>query len=129
MDRTLEKAHSRLSASVHEEDYQTIGLLCREILISLGQSVFDRTIHTTADGTVPSETDGGRMIEGFLLHVASGGSNESVRKHARASLQLAVELQHKRTADFRAAALCLEATSSITNIIAILSGRRDPALP
>ncbi len=88
--------------------------------------MFDRTAHTTADGTVPSDTDAGRMIEGFLLNAASGGGNENVRRHARASLQLAVELQHKRTADFRAAALCLEATSSITNIIAILSGRRDP---
>lgn len=126
VDRTVEKAQARLAAAVHEEDYQTIGLLCREILISLGQSVFDRTAHTTADGTVPSDTDAGRMIEGFLLNAASGGSNENVRRHARASLQLAVELQHKRTADFRAAALCLEATSSITNIIAILSGRRDP---
>lgn len=126
VDRAIEKAQTRLATAVHEEDYQTIGLLCREILISLGQSVFDPVVHTTVDGTIPSDTDAGRMIEAFLLHAASGGSNDNVRRHARASLQLAVELQHKRTASFRAAALCLEATSSITSIIAILSGRRDP---
>jgi hypothetical protein len=128
VDRTLAKAHDSIRSARHEEDFQTIGLLCREILISLGQAVFDPTAHSTDDGVVPSNTDGGRMIEAFLRTAASGGSNENVRKHARAALSLAVELQHKRTADFRGAALCLEATSSITNIVAILSGRRDTAI-
>jgi hypothetical protein len=125
VDRTLSKAHDRLRRAKHEEDFQTIGLLCREVLISLGQAAYDPAIHTTEDGVVPSSTDGGRMIEAFLGTAASGGSNENVRRHARAALSLAVELQHKRTADFRGAALCMEATSSITNIVAILSGRRD----
>jgi len=125
VDRTLAKAHDRLGGAKHEEDFQTIGLLCREVLISLGQAIYDPAVHTTEDGVTPSKTDGGRMIEAFLRTAASGGSNENVRKHARAALSLAVELQHKRTAEFRGAALCLEATSSITNIVAILSGRRD----
>lgn len=125
VDRTLAKAHDRLRSAKHEEDFQTVGLLCREILISLGQAVFEPAVHSTEDGVMPSSTDGGRMIEAFLRTAASGGSNENVRKHARAALSLAAELQHKRTADFRGAALCLEATSSITSIVAILSGRRD----
>jgi hypothetical protein len=125
VDRALSKAHDRLGVSRHEEDFQTVGLLCREVLISLGQAVYDAAVHSTEDGVRPSQTDGGRMIEAFLRTAASGASNENVRKHARAALSLAVELQHKRTADFRGAALCLEATSSIMNIVAILSGRRD----
>lgn len=126
VDRTLEKAHASLSAARDAEDYQAVGLLCREIIISVAQAVYDPTIHQSPDGITPSETDGGRMIEAFLATAVSGGSNENIRRHARASLQLAVELQHKRTADFRTAALCLEATSSVVNILAILSGRRDP---
>ena len=31
-----------------------------------------------------------------------------------------------RTADFRRAALCVQAASSVVNLIAILAGRRDP---
>ena len=57
----------------------------------------------------------------------AGGSNEVVRRHARASVDLAVELQHRRTATFREAALCAEATTSVINVIAIISTRRDPA--
>lgn len=47
-------------------------------------------------------------------------------KHARAAVDRAVELQHHRTASFRPAALCVEATSSVVNVIAILAGKRDP---
>jgi hypothetical protein len=126
VDRTLETAHTQLFEGRHEEDYQAVGLHCREIIISLGQAVYDPAIHKSRDGVVPSEADGGRMIEAFLATAASGGSNEDIRRHARAALNLALHLQHKRTADFRAAALCLEATSSLANILAILIGRRDP---
>jgi hypothetical protein len=37
-----------------------------------------------------------------------------------------LHLQHKRTASFRDAALCSEATTSVVNLIAIIAGRRDP---
>lgn len=125
VDRTVEKARNRMESARHEEDFQTVGLLCREVLISLGQAVYDPAIHVPSDGVTPSASDAGRMIDAFFGQAAQGGNNENVRRHARASLQLAVELQHKRTADFRAAALCLEATSSVANIVTILSGRRD----
>jgi hypothetical protein len=125
VDRALEKAHAQLLESRYEEDYQAVGHLCREIIISLGQAVYDPAIHKSPDGVEPSETDGGRRIEAFLETTVAGGSNESMRKYVRAALALTVQLQHKRTAHFRAAALCLEATSSVANILAILSGRRD----
>lgn len=127
VDRALDTAQTRFAGARHEEDYQAIGLLCREIIISLGQAVYDPEVHKTPDGVEPSRTDGGRMIEAFVATAAAGGSNENIRRHARASLQLAVELQHKRSAQFRDAALCLEATSSVVNILAILDGRRDPS--
>ncbi len=125
VDRAVAKARHRLNSAQHEEDYQTVGLLCREVLISLGQAVYDPTLHSSPGGVTPSATDARRMIEAFFAQAASGGSNENIRRHVKAALQLAVELQHRRTADFRASALCLEATSSVTNIVAILSGQRD----
>lgn len=125
VDRAISKAKAQLSSAKHEEDFQHVGLLCREVLISLGQAVYDPTVHSSVDGIQPSPTDAGRTIEAFIAHVAAGSSNENVRRHVRTSLKLAVELQHGRNADFRDAALCLEATSSVTNSVAILAGRRD----
>jgi hypothetical protein len=68
------------------------------------------------------------MLGAYIASEFGGESNEALRKHAKASLGLAVELQHKRTADFRMAALCAEAVGSVVNSIAIVSGRRDPGV-
>ena len=38
----------------------------------------------------------------------------------KATLGLAVALQHKRTADLQFAAMCLEATSSVVNLVTIV---------
>jgi hypothetical protein len=67
-----------------------------------------------------------RMLEAYIAASLAGSSNEHLRKHARAALDLALHLQHKRTASFRDAALCSEATTSVVNLIAIIAGRRDP---
>jgi hypothetical protein len=66
------------------------------------------------------------MLEAYLATELAGGENKVARQHARAALDLANELQHKRTATFREAALCSEATAAVINLIAIMSGQRDP---
>lgn len=126
VDRALNKARDTLDTASEAEDFQSVGLLCREILISLGQAVFDPGQHSGADGVQVSKTDAKRMLEAFISAMVPGESNETVRWHARASLSLALELQHRRTATFRLAALCLEATASTVNVVAILAGIRDP---
>lgn len=126
IDRNLGLARSRLETATTELEFQQVGHACRETLIDLAQEVFDPGRHPTDDGVAPSETDAGRMLGAYLSAELSGGSNEASRRHAKAALVLANDLTHKRTASFRDAALCVEATASVVNIIAIISGRRDP---
>ena len=59
----------------------------------------------------------------------AGEIERAIRSHAKASLKLAVALQHDRTANYQEAALAAEAVSSVVNIIAIVSGKRDPGTP
>lgn len=125
VDRQMEEVRQHLRKATTEEQYQAVGLLSREVLITLAQTVYNPEIHFAADGIKPSETDAARMLESYLAKELEGKINEETRSHAKAALKLAVALQHKRTADFRMAALCAEATASVVNIIAILSGRRD----
>lgn len=127
VDHGLDLIKSQLESALSEEQFQAVGLLCRETLISLAQVAYDPTRHLPTDGTEPSETDAKRMLDAYLAIELGGGANETARRHAKASLALANELQHKRTAAFRDAALCAEATISVVNLIAIVSGRRDPA--
>jgi hypothetical protein len=124
VDRQIQEVRLRLDTAEAEEQFQAVGLLCRESLISVAQEVFNPGRHKSTDGVVPSETDAKRMLESFLETELTGTSNEEARAHARAALRLALALQHKRAADFRTAALCAEATFSVINIVAILGGRR-----
>src|SRR3546814_4225295 len=60
------------------------------------------------------------MLEAYIAYVFPGGSNE-VRTHHRASLALALNLQHRRTATKQLAALCVEATASTTAVVSIIA--------
>jgi hypothetical protein len=129
VDRGVYEIRRRLEQAETEEQFQAVGLLCREALISLAQVVYDPQRHPTDDGVAPSETDAKRMLDNYLAVELAGSPNEGVRRHAKAALTLANDLQHHRTATYRQAALCAEATTSLVNLVAIISGRRDPAEP
>lgn len=128
VDRQLQQMRLDLERAGSEEQYQAIGLLCREVLISVAQEVYNSNRHCSQDGLAPSDTDAGRMLEAYFKMQLVGGANEEARTHAKAALRLALALQHKRTADFRWAALSAEATSSVVNILAVLAGRRGRSL-
>lgn len=125
VDRGIDKIRGKLESSTNEEDYQTVGLLCRESLISLAQAVYNPEVHIHPDGIEMSNTDAKKMLESYLLTELPGSPNEEIRRYAKAALDLANGLQHRRTASFRQAAMCAEATISLTNLIAIVSGIRD----
>jgi hypothetical protein len=125
VDRVLSDLRQKVDQAKNEEDFQSIGLLCREVLISLGQLVYVADRHPGLDGVRPSQTDARRMLEAFIAVELASGPNVEVRAHAKAALALAIALQHRRTATFRDAAMCAEATTAVVNIVAIISGKRD----
>jgi AbiJ N-terminal domain 3 len=103
VDRQLQEMKLRLDSAESEEQWQAVGLLCRE---------------------APSDTDAKRMLEAIFAIELRGSTNDQARAHAKAAVNLALALQHKRTPDFRTAALCAEGTWSVVNMLAILAGRR-----
>lgn len=126
VDRTVGEVRDRLASAGTEEQFQAVGLLCRDALISVAQAVYVRERHPPLDGVQPSATDAKRMLEAYIAIELSGGANEEARKHARSALDFANVLAHRRTAAFRDAALCVEATTTVVNVVAIVAGRRDP---
>src|SRR6202008_2451313 len=79
---------SRLDEAQHEEQFQAVGLLCREVLISAAQEVYDEDEHSPADGPKPSPTDAKRMLGGIFDAEFKGNANEEARRHARAAVDL-----------------------------------------
>lgn len=126
VDRGVDKLRAQLSMASTEEDHQQVGLLCREVLISLAQAVFDRQRHSAVseDGTKISDTDVKRMIEQYLCTEAPGRRNKEVRGCVRSAYDLAVAVQHGRSATYRDAALSVQATFSVVGMVEIISGKR-----
>ena len=128
VDRQIKAAQDQLRTSETEEHFQAVGLLCREALITVSQEVYDPERHGTRDGVVPSNTDVGRMLEAFFNSELPSGTNEEARAYSKAAMRLTLALQHRRNADFRMAALCVEATVSTVNILALLGNRRSTSV-
>lgn len=124
VDRQVQEARLRLSSGNAEEHFQTVGLLCRETLISLAQECFAPTKHWHQEASPPSRTDAARMLEAVFATELAGATHEEARAHGKASLKLALALQHHRHATYKMAALCLEGTASVVNLLSILMGRR-----
>jgi hypothetical protein len=124
VDRTVSELRDRLATATSEEQFQAVGLLCREALISLAQAVYVPERHGSPDTVAPSPTDAKRQLEAYII--VDLAANEHARKFVRSALDLSVTLQHKRTATFREAAMCVDATTAVINLLAVASGRRDP---
>ena len=82
VDRQLQEVRMRLDTADSEEECQAVGLLYREVLISVGQAVFDPNKHKSLDGVVPSSTDASRILESIFETELRGGPNVEARAHA-----------------------------------------------
>lgn len=123
IERTIQQIKVQQSNANKEEQFQMVGLLCRETIITLAQTVYNPDKHITLEKITISKTDAKRMLESYISVELSGSSNETLRKYAKATLDLANELTHKRTATKKDSALCSTATLSLINFIGTIEGR------
>ena len=123
IERSIQEIKTRQSEASKEEQFQVVGLLCRETIITLAQSVYIPEKHPILDGTKISKTDAKRMLEAYIAVELSGSLNEKLRKFAKSTLDLANELTHKRTATKKDASLCSVATLALINFIGTIEGR------
>lgn len=114
-----------MSEAETEEQFQAVGLLSRETIISLAQEVYDSNVHITNDGVTPSKTDAKRMLDAFLSHELVGSSNEAYRKYAKAALVLANDLTHRRSASIHEASMCIVAVISLVNIVKVITNKSN----
>ncbi len=128
VDRMLADVNSRLVQAKNGEDSQSVGHLCRELLVALSILVHDPVRHPPTDDKTPSPTDAKRKLDAYLAAELVGGSNEEIRKLARAAVDLANALQHRQGATLREAVLCAEGTCTVVNLVAIIAGRRNKPL-
>ena len=116
---SIEEMKSRLEIANSEEQFQAIGMLGRETLITIAQQVFDATKHQTLDEVETSTTDAKRMLEAFLQFELTD-SSKTARKFAKSSVDLANQLTHHRNATKRDASICLVAVTAVASLIKLI---------
>jgi hypothetical protein len=79
VDRTVDEIRDRLATAMTAEQFQAVGLLCREAINSLAQAIYDPTRHAPTDGRKISPTDADAMIEQHIAIELGGKSNEYLR--------------------------------------------------
>ena len=127
VDRTMDRIRELLTIASTEEHFQEVGLLCREGLISVAQTVVDSIQHPPLpdDNTDISDTNVKQMIARYVAVECPGGSGQKLRKCVTSAVDLANEVTHRRTSAYRDAALCAQATFNVIGLIALVSGKRD----
>ena len=121
VSRQLERTRERLANASAEEDFQSVGHLCREVLISLAEAVYVRKRHPPLDGKEPSATDAKRRLQAYVAVELRGSSKTEVRKSVRANVDLAVSLQHDRNATETEAAICLVTTDAVVKAFRLIA--------
>ena len=119
VDRSIDEMKCRLEVADTEEQFQVIGMLGRETLITIAQQVFDSDKHPILDGIEISATDGKRMLEAFLKYELAE-SSEKARKFAKTSVDLGNQLTHDRSASKRDAYMCLISVTSVASMIKMI---------
>lgn len=121
VDRTARHIRRLYSSAQNEEEFQQIGLLCRENLITLGETVYLQGRHGTDLPNEPSRTDSKARLDAYFAFELAGGSNEEMRRFAKAANVLANALTHNRTATRVQAGMCITATNAVVGIAHSLS--------
>ncbi len=123
LEDQLARTRAVASSARETEQFQAVGIQCREIVISLSQLVYDPKKHPSPDGIAPSPTDAKRMLESYVAAELAGKTNQSTRRHVRSVIDMCNDLQHSRNACYRDAVLCVEAAGALVSVIGVISGR------
>ena len=122
IQRTITKIKRDSSSARNEEDFQAIGLLCRDVIISLAQAVYDPFVHGETDesGKSIGNTDAVRMIGNYVSVRLNGSHNKELRAYAKATNDMANRLTHKRSATKIDMLLTVSSTIALINFVGII---------
>lgn len=126
--RRGEQAQARHDSAVEAEDYQAVGMLLRESLISL-ISALRRRAEIPDDLEKPQDSNFNDWADVLMNQLCGGGSNKELRQHlkntAKETWQLVNWLTHARGANEAASSIALHACqTTIGHFIQILEWNR-----
>ena len=121
VDRQIAAMREQLNRAASVEEYQAVGHLGREVMISLGQAVIDPEEVIGEDGKLPSRTDAARLLDAYIGKALPGRGNGALRSAVRGAVKATSAVLHDRRATQKDAALVAELVSASVNLMHILA--------
>lgn len=130
--RRMEQAEDRHDEAVEAEDYQAVGMLLRECLISL-VSALRRRANLPEDGERPQDANFVEWSSVLMNHLCGGSSNKELRQHlkntAKETWQLVNWLTHTRSAGQTASSIAIHSCQTVVgHFIQILERTRGDGI-
>ncbi|MGH9892114.1 MAG: hypothetical protein ACREA0_09065, partial [bacterium] len=130
--RRLEQALVEVDRAGEAEDFQAIGMRCRECLLAFLSEVAEAKM-VPADREKPKDGDFINWSEVIADHIARGGSAKEVRSHlkvtARTAWQLVGWLTHARNAVRFDGHLAIDATRAVLDAYFVALVRHESGAP
>ncbi len=130
--RRWETATEAVDLAKETEDFQAIGMRCRETLVSLAKAL-QKDVKLSEGTAPPKVADFVTWFPLIAQHYARGPRNEHVRSYLKATSretwQLVNWLTHTSKASLHEAHLALDATSNLLGILSLVVIRAESAAP
>lgn len=121
--RRWETAAEAIDRAEEAEDFQAVGMRCRETLVSLAKSL-QKEVKLPEGVESPKSADFVGWSEHIAQHFAPGSRNERIRSYLRSTSkecwQLVNWLTHTSTATLHEAHLALDATSNLLGMFSLI---------
>lgn len=130
--RRLENAHESLDGAAEAEDFQAVGMRCREALVDVAKSL-QGAVSLEAGTEEPKAADFKGWLTHLAAHFATGKRNEHVRGYlnnaGKEVWQLASWLTHTATASIHDARIVVEATTAFVTLLGLVVMRHEAGAP
>jgi hypothetical protein len=111
VDGQVAQLRVRLASCETGEDAQAVGLLCREIMVSLADAAHDPMVHGEVGASAVD-----RLNAAVDAH-AAGEGNAKLRKLLKSTVDYANTVQHRRDCPLEEAGLVAEATVNAVHMV------------
>ena len=122
----LNEIRAKLDVASDATAYAEVGLLCRRVLVQMGQTVFDAEKYPPlgVDDIEVGPDDIKRMVARYLAVEMAGSSWQTARQCVRSAVDLASQLVHRDNSTYRDASLCAQATFNAVGLLHVLSANQ-----
>jgi hypothetical protein len=119
VDDQIVQLRQRYRVALTVEDFQAVGLLCRDVFVSLAEAIFDAARHTAEGEEAPTAIRD--QLFAVIEHEAAGAANRELRALQKAAIDYANKVQHDRSATRDQARVVAEATIAAVNVVRALT--------